>query len=1007
MSATASSAADDNGAKVAATLLELLGEERAQLPRRGSHQSFRATRSGRCWLVVSGALDLFLSSASATEPGHSGPRDYLATLTPGCLCYGNDQRALLLAVPRQGTQLLELDAEHLQRLFAAAAPVDISAAAAQALVMAAELSVRAFAATPRLPAPPVALRVLTEPAQIQLADGETLQAAQRQLFWLETDSTALWLCNVEDSQSGKPAPLPTSRGLWYQAHAEQRVTAQTTANLLAAGGLNEALGQFQNRLLSAASADLKQLEDRDSEQLDQAERAADQQVESALWSLAAILGTRRRRVPTPSPEPLINALWLITDFYGIARPSEDGLDPALNSDDPVLALAQRAGMFVRAVELTDAWWKDAQEPLLARQLDDQRPCLLLPGRRRRYRCIDPATGTSQVVDAKLAATLDSSARTFYRPFPNEPLSASRILFFGLKGSGRDAVVVVLLILLSGLLSLALPTLSERIFDPIVPLAELGQLLVVCLAILVAGLAQQGFGLLQGLTLLRVEGRVTMSVQAAVWDRLLKLPAGFFQDYSAGDLANRAMSVDAMRRLLSSAALAGISHGVIASFSLGLLLYYDWRVTLLVLVSVLLYSGIALYAGRRVMKKNRVILKREGQLQGVVLRLLDGLTKLRVAGAERTAFARWGRLYAALQQTSFRQQGLENTLTVFKSGFSHFALVAVIVAISLQGEELLAFYQTPQDWAQLDNQRLQEIMPTGRFVAYHVALAQFLGGIFGLISLLVRLSLLPAYYERVEPILKTATENEAGAADPGEVEGRIDIENVFFRYAPDAPLILNGVSLRADPHEMIAIVGPSGAGKSSLIRLILGFEKPEGGSIYLDGKDISNLDKHAMRRRFGVVMQNGRLLAGSVHQNIAGGAQLSREQVMEAVRLAGFDRDLAEMPMGLDTHLSEGASTLSGGQRQRLMIARAVVHRPRVLIFDEATSALDNRSQKVVTEGLERLNSTRILIAHRLSTIVHADRIYVIDQGAVVETGTYETLLAGDGLFAKLARRQML
>jgi ATP-binding cassette subfamily C protein len=392
---------------------------------------------------------------------------------------------------------------------------------------------------------------------------------------------------------------------------------------------------------------------------------------------------------------------------------------------------------------------------------------------------------------------------------------------------------------------------------------------------------------------------------------------------------------------------------------------------------------------------------------MVLRLLDGLTKLRVAGAESGAFARWAEDYGQLQRVSFDQQRLENLLAVFKSGFSQFAMVAVIIAISWQGHEILAFYQTPENWAQIDSRQLQAVMPTSRFVAFHVALGQFLGGVFGLIAILVRLSILPAYYERVEPILSQATEHSSGALDPGEIEGDIAIEDVVFRYTPEGPKVLDGVSLRAAPRELIAVVGPSGAGKSSLVRVLLGFEAPESGSVFLDGQDIQTLDKHAMRRAFGVVLQSGTLLSGSIYQNIAGGTALSRDQVMDAVHLAGLAEDIAALPMGLDTHVSEGATTFSGGQRQRLMIARALVHRPRVLIFDEATSALDNRSQQLVTQGVETLNCTRILIAHRLSTIMHADRIYVLDHGRLVEQGGYQELLEHNGLFAAMARRQQL
>jgi len=219
-------------------------------------------------------------------------------------------------------------------------------------------------------------------------------------------------------------------------------------------------------------------------------------------------------------------------------------------------------------------------------------------------------------------------------------------------------------------------------------------------------------------------------------------------------------------------------------------------------------------------------------------------------------------------------------------------------------------------------------------------------------------------------------------------------------------VLDDVSLRAEPGEFVAIVGPSGAGKSSLLRQLLGFEEPEAGSVYYDDHDLSGLNVQAVRRQMGVVLQNGRLMSGTIFQNIAGVSQLTMDQAWEAARMAGLDRDVEMMPMGMFTFLGEGASTISGGQRQRLMIARAIASRPRILLFDEATSALDNRSQAIVSSSMDNLKATRIVIAHRLSTIISAGRIYVLVAGRIVQSGTYAELMEREGPFWYLATRQI-
>ena len=263
------------------------------------------------------------------------------------------------------------------------------------------------------------------------------------------------------------------------------------------------------------------------------------------------------------------------------------------------------------------------------------------------------------------------------------------------------------------------------------------------------------------------------------------------------------------------------------------------------------------------------------------------------------------------------------------------------------------------------------------------------------------------YDRLRPLLDATPETSEAAADPGSLTGAIELRHVTFRYAPDAPPVLDDISIAIRPGEFLAVVGASGSGKSTLIRLLLGFEKPEAGGISFDGRDQSGMDLGALRRQIGVVLQDGRLMSGSLLENVVGGADLTQEQAWTALRQAGLEADVRAMPMGLQTVVSEDSATLSGGQRQRLLIARALARTPRILIFDEATSALDNRTQAMVNQSLERLHVTRIVVAHRLSTIVNAHRIIVLDRGRIVESGDFETLLAAGGQFAAMARRQML
>jgi ATP-binding cassette subfamily C protein len=257
------------------------------------------------------------------------------------------------------------------------------------------------------------------------------------------------------------------------------------------------------------------------------------------------------------------------------------------------------------------------------------------------------------------------------------------------------------------------------------------------------------------------------------------------------------------------------------------------------------------------------------------------------------------------------------------------------------------------------------------------------------------------------VLEATRETDAVRVDPGELRGQLDVAHVSLRYEEDSPLVLDDVTLAVEPGEFVAVVGPSGSGKSTLKRVLLGFEKPEDGTVRLDGEDIETLDPRAVRRQMGVVLQTAGLLPGDVFTNIVGARDLTMDDAWEAVRVAGLEDEIKAMPMQMHTFIAEGAMTISGGQRQRLLIARAVAGRPRVLLFDEATSALDNRTQAEVSAAISRLRATRIVIAHRLSTVRHADRIVVLVGGRIVQSGTFDELMAERGPFQDLARRQLV
>jgi ATP-binding cassette subfamily C protein len=299
------------------------------------------------------------------------------------------------------------------------------------------------------------------------------------------------------------------------------------------------------------------------------------------------------------------------------------------------------------------------------------------------------------------------------------------------------------------------------------------------------------------------------------------------------------------------------------------------------------------------------------------------------------------------------------------------------------------------------------LTTGEFIAFTTAYGLFLSAMQALGDASLSLLRMIPVYERFAPILTTPPEVDGARAFPGRLTGEIELSHVSFRYHDDGPWILRDVSLKIAPGQFVAFVGPSGCGKSTLMRLMLGFERPTSGTIYYDGQDLNSLDLRLVRQQIGVVLQVSRVLPTEIYRNILG-ASSSRtiDDAWEAAEMAGLADDIRNMPMGMHTYVAEGGGTLSGGQRQRLLIARAIVHRPKIMFLDEATSALDNRAQSIITESLDRLDATRIVIAHRLSTIVNADRICFLDAGRIAEEGTHRELMDRKGAFARLAMRQI-
>lgn len=659
------------------------------------------------------------------------------------------------------------------------------------------------------------------------------------------------------------------------------------------------------------------------------------------------------------------------------------------ASDRIAAIAHASGVRVRRVALRGQWWRENAGPMLAFRTDDKRPVALL-NKGQRYRLWDPVDRTTTSVGRKASASLEPFAWTFYRPFPERSLSLYDLLIFGLRGARRDLTTILMMGIGSGLLAILTPLATGLIFDQLIPGADRTGITAAALFLAVAAVVSALFGLTSNYAVLRMEGRMESATQAAVWDRLLGLPVPFFRDFDSGDLAMRSLGISEIRAALTGSTISSVLSGIFSVFSLALMFYYSVSLALLGLGLSVIAFLVPTLAGVAQVKRYRVLSAVRGRISGMLLQFLGGIAKLRVTGKEVRAFSAWAGEFTRQKREAAAARKLSNLLVVFTSSFPLLSIAAIFYLNSA-----LAGYSKFGS------------LTTGQFLAFYTAFFGFLNAGLELSSSVVSVLGIVPLFERAKPILGTLPEVSAAKAYPGELTGAVEVSHVFFRYRQDLPLVLNDLSLKVRAGEFVALVGASGCGKSTLVRLLLGFEQPESGAIHFDGQDLAGLDLPAVRRQIGVVLQNGKLQTGDIFQNIIGALPLTIDNAWEAARQAGLDKDIQDMPMGMYTVLSEGGGGLSGGQRQRLMIARAIVAKPRMLLFDEATSALDNQTQAIVSRSLEALKATRIVIAHRLSTIVNADRIYVLEGGSVAEEGTYQVLLQKDGLFSKLAKRQLI
>jgi NHLM bacteriocin system ABC transporter ATP-binding protein len=916
-----------------------------------SLRSLPLERPDVLWLVVDGAMDLFAADAAEQGRWH-----FLGRLETGALLLGpvEGPRHTLIGRPLQGCVLHRIQ---LRELYHPAYPDPWSyGSTGQALSPLEDAFARGIGRSLRA--------VFETPADGAVPAGDD-ESSDDGILWMSVDPGSL--------QYGAAFSADMARDLLVDAVMWQRLVDQQTRLMIS---VDRRIDQLERAHEDRTAAGIK---------AGQAVRAQADQALLASINTTDTPGRTAGRPAAGSDEAALAVCRTVAAAGGITvtAPAQGGApDDRLG---PVERIALSSRFRTRAVRLTGRWWRENAGPLVGHRAGTGTPVALL-WRRGGYQAVHPTTGRRTRISAANAAEFETHAVMFYCPLPEQPLPAWRLLRFSLRGTRPDLRNLVLGGLVAVLLGALVPIATGQVLGSYVPNAEKSLIVQTSLAIVATTVVSAAFMLLENISILRMEGRIEATLQPAVWDRLLRLPTRFFAARSTGELATAAMGVSAIRRVLSGISSVAVQAGTVSTVNLALLLYYSVPLALTALAMVALIGTVFLVLGLWQLRWQRRLVALNNKLNNQAFQTLRGLPKLRVAAAEEFAYAAWAGEFARSRELQRRVGRIKNLITVLNALYLPFCTLMMFMLLAGPARGTLS---------------------ASSFLTFSTAVTMVLTSVTQLTGALLSAASVLPLYEQIKPVLDEVPEVAGGSTAPGVLSGEIEVGQLSFRYTEDGPLVLDDVSFQVRPGEFVAIVGASGCGKSTLLRLLIGFDRPASGSVLYDGQELAALDRTAVRRQCGVVLQNAQPFTGSILDCICGAETFSPEEAWEAAEMAGLAEDIKRMPMGMHTVLSDGGGTVSGGQRQRLMIAQALIRRPRILFFDEATSALDNETQRVVMESTRRLRATRIVIAHRLSTVMDADRVLVMSEGRVVQQGPPAVLLADAGSpFHELVRRQI-
>lgn len=650
--------------------------------------------------------------------------------------------------------------------------------------------------------------------------------------------------------------------------------------------------------------------------------------------------------------------------------------------DPVALLhllAQKNNMMLRYVTLPKNWYTKDYGVMIGYLGRSKTPCVVVQAQEGGYTVKTAQNDQGEVFDPQNESLRLYEAFICYPGLPEKKIDRAALRhFLWQRLRPQDCRLIVATSLIMGLIPLIVPLLTEIVFTDAILLVNSFSLFVSAQIVAAIGLTMAALSAVRAVTVIRLSHDLDMTLQAALVGRILRLSPQVLRRFAPGDLTNRLENLSENRHLAAEILTSG-SEILFALWSLCIMAHYSPPITASIAVVTLIAGAVLYLCHRRRHDERRKLLAAQGRTIGITRQILDTVGKFRIQGALPRAFCLWSEYFGKQEKLAHNLKKWEEML-LFMCRVRPFILTAIIC---------LPF----------SNQ-----FTRSQFVAFMVAVAGFVVATEHCFAAMSNMFDFQARFDSLLPLLAEVPESFRAKSEARQPNGSITVSHLSFAYE-NGETVLKDVNFHLAPGEYVALVGKSGSGKSTLMRLLLGLEPPQSGTVYYDGQDITEINLNSLRSRFGVVLQDGEPMAGDIFSNIAGAKPLTEDEAWEAAEAAGIAEDIAAMPMGMHTIIDEGGSNLSGGQRQRLQIARALARNPNILLFDEATAALDNRTQAIVTATLAKSNATRLVIAHRLTTVKETDRILVLDKGSIAESGTFDELMAQNGIFTQLMQPQ--